>query len=195
MQCMSASPVEAAVGDYHPWVVPVAACRADSRSMTSSTATNLLVGLALICYICAKQLTWRPIALGRLWRLPLVLGAAGVSSMAGHTGSVHPGDVAMLGLSAVLALVSGAVMGRIARLRPSPSDPRLMESRTGWLGVVTWLGLLVVRVALDGAGDRMASGLAASTGTLLLFFALNRAASALVLSARGSRHLREMAGQ
>jgi hypothetical protein len=162
--------------------------------MTSSTLVDLLLGLALIAYLCSRQLTWRPVDPARMWKLPIVLGIAGIVSMAEQTTSVNVADVVILGLSAAFALASGAMMGRIARFRPSPADPRLVESRTGWLGAGIWLGLVVVRVALDLAGHAMGSDLAVSTGTILLVVALNRAASALVVTARSPR-MPAMAGR
>ena len=163
--------------------------------MTSSTVLDLLLGLAIIVYFCAKQLTWRPVDPARMWKLPLVLGAVGVVSMARQATAVHAVDVVILGLSAVVALISGALMGRIARFRPSPADPRLVESRTGWLGVGIWFGLVLVRVALDVAGHRLGSDLAVSTGTILLVLALNRAASAIVVSARRPHRTLTTAGR
>jgi hypothetical protein len=163
--------------------------------MTSSTTFDLVLGLAVIVWICSRQLTWRPVDPARMWKLPLILGAAGVLTMARQNTTVHAVDVVILGLSAVVALASGAMMGRIARFRPSPADPRLIESRTGWLGVAIWFGLIAIRVALDVAGHRMGSDLAVSTGSILLVLALNRAASAMVVSARRPRRAYEMAGR
>jgi hypothetical protein len=163
--------------------------------MTSSNSVELLIGLLVIAYICSRQLTWRPVDPARMWKLPLILGAAGVASLARQTGAVHPADVVILGLSAVFALLSGALMGRIARFRPSPSDPRLMESRTGGLGIAIWAGLVAVRIALDVAGHRMGSDLAFSSGSILLVLALNRTAGALVVSARQPRRSLVMAGK
>jgi hypothetical protein len=158
------------------------------------TSINLLLGLALIGYICSKQLTWRPVDPARMFKLPLILGIAGVVSLAQQATTIHPIDVVILGLSAVLAVVSGALMGRIARFRPSPSDPHVVESRTGALGIAIWIGLIAVRVVLDVAGHRMGSDLAVSTGSILLVLAVNRATSALVVSARQPRRVFAMAG-
>src|SRR5690349_7516840 len=110
--------------------------------MTTSTLIHLGIGLVLIAYICSKQLSWRPV------------------------------DAVILALSGLFAVASGTLMGRIARFRPSPVRPGTIESRTGWLGVGIWLGLITVRVALDVAGHRMGSELAVSTGTILLVLAL-----------------------
>jgi hypothetical protein len=163
--------------------------------MTTTTLINFGIGLVLIAYICSKQLSWRPVDPARMWKLPLILGVAGVVSIAQQTTTIHPVDAVILGLSAVFALVSGTLMGRIARFRPSPTRPGTTESRTGPLGVGIWLGLVAVRVALDFAGHRMGSDLAISTGSILLVLALNRTASALVVTARQPRRRFAMAGR
>jgi hypothetical protein len=163
--------------------------------MTSSTLLDLALGLAVVGWLCAKQLSWRPVDPARMWKLPLVLGVAGVFTVARQTTTIHVIDAVILGLSAAVAVASGALMGRIARFRPSPADPRLVESRTGWLGVGIWVVLIAIRVALDVAGHRMGSAVAVSTGTILLVLALNRAASALVLTARQPRRTFATAGR
>jgi hypothetical protein len=152
--------------------------------MNSSYLLDLLIGLAVIAYLCTRQLSWRPVDPARMWRLPLVLGVVGVVSLARQNVTIHPVDLVILILSGAAALVSGTVMGGVARFRPSAADPRLMESRTGWLGVAVWFALILVRVVLDVIGHRMGSDLAISTGSILLVLAINRSANALVLSAR-----------
>lgn len=163
--------------------------------MTSSTLIDLLIGLAVVAYLCSRQLRWRPVDGSRMWRMPLILGAAGVMSIAREHITFHPVDGAILGLSAVFALISGTLMGRIARFRPSPTDARLVESRTGGLGIVIWIGLIAVRVALDLVGHQLGSDLAVSTGSILLVLALNRAASAVVVSARQPHRGYALAGK
>jgi len=163
--------------------------------MTSSTLIDLVIGLALLFLIAARQLRWRAIEPGRMLRLPLILGIAGIVLMTRQTTTVKPVDVVILGVSALLAVVSGAMMGRITRFRPSPADPRVTETRTGWLGLAIWLGLVVVRVGLDVLGHRLGSDLAVSTGTILVILAVNRVSAALVVSARQHRHPLAVAGK
>jgi hypothetical protein len=115
--------------------------------------------------------------------------------MAHQSTSIRVIDGVILGLSAVFALVSGALMGRLARFRPAPADPRRTESRTGWAGVGIWVVLVALRVGLDVAGHRMGSDVAVSTGSILLVLALNRVASALVVSARQRRPFAAAAGR
>ncbi|MEV4347669.1 hypothetical protein AB0J83_24705 [Actinoplanes sp. NPDC049596] len=163
--------------------------------MTSSTLTNALIGLALVAWICSRQLRWRAVDPGRMFKLPIVLGVVGVVSMAQQSTTIKPIDVAVLGVSAVLALASGTVMGRIARFRPSPLVPGAVETRTGGAGVGIWLGLIAARVVIDVIGARLGSEMAVATGAILLVLALNRIAGALVISARLSHRSPAMAGR
>jgi hypothetical protein len=163
--------------------------------MTSSTEIELLIGLAIVVYIGSKQLSWRPVDPGRMFRMPLILGVAGVLSMAHQNTSIRPVDVTILALSAVFALLSGALMGRVARFRRSAADPLKVESRAGWAGLGIWVVLIAIRVALDVAGHRMGSDIGVSTGSILLVLALNRLASALVVSARQPHRELAMAGK
>ena len=163
--------------------------------MTSTTLLDLAIALGLIVYICVRQLSWRRVDPARMWKLPLILGAVGIFSIAREAPSVHPVDLAILALSAVLALASGVLMGRVARFRPSPADPQAIESRTGWLGVALWFGLVACRVAIDVAGHWIGSDLAVSLGTVLLVVALNRVASAMVVTARQPRRVPVLAGK
>lgn len=163
--------------------------------MTSSTLTDIVIGLLVIAYISSRQLRWRPVDLGRQLKLPLILGVVGIISLAHAATTIKPVDVAILGLSAVLAVVSGTMMGSIAKFRRSPVDGRTLESRTGAAGIAIWFGLVVIRVGLDVAGHHFGSELAVNTGALLLTLAVNRVAAALVLSARQQRTPLAMAGK
>ncbi|WP_030435839.1 hypothetical protein [Actinoplanes subtropicus] len=163
--------------------------------MNSSYLVDIAIGLAVIAYLCTRQLSWRPVDPARMWKMPLVLGIAGVIMLARQHVTIHPIDLVILILSGLAALASGTLMGRIARFRPSAADPRLMESRTGWAGIVIWFGLIAVRVALDAAGHQLGSDLAISTGSILLVLAINRAANAFVLSARQPRGAYAAAGK
>jgi hypothetical protein len=151
--------------------------------MNSSYLTDIVIGLAVIAYLCVRQLTWQPVDPARMWKPPIVLGVAGVFLLARQHVTIQPIGVVILILSGLAAAVSGTMMARIARFRPSAADPRLIESRTGWLGIVVWFALILVRVAFDVIGHRMGSDLAISTGSILLVVAINRAVNALVLTA------------
>ena len=163
--------------------------------MNSSYLADLAIGLAVIAYLCTRQLSWRLVDPARMWKMPLVLGVVGVVMLAREHVTLRPIDLVILILSGTAAVASGTVMGRIARFRPSAADPRLIESRTGWLGIAIWFALVAVRVVLDVIGHRLGSDLAISTGSILLVLAINRAANALVLTARQPRAAFAAAGK
>lgn len=152
-----------------------------------TTLTDSLIALAVIAYIVSKQVRWTPVDIGRLWRLPLVLGIAGLASLSGHLARVTTADIAILVVSALLAIASGVAMGRLATFRPSPSAAGVTESRLGWIGAALWLGLIVARIGLDVLGAHLGAALATSVGVILLMLALNRAARTLVYAARLDR--------
>jgi hypothetical protein len=80
--------------------------------MTSSTLTDLVLGLALIVYISSRLLRWRPIDPARMLKLPLLLSAAGVVLMARQTTTVKPVDIVILGWLGV-AIWFGLVVIRV----------------------------------------------------------------------------------
>jgi signal transduction histidine kinase len=130
--------------------------------MTSSTLIELLLGLALIGYIGSKQLTWRPVDPARVWKLPLILGAIGVVSMARQGGPVRPVDVVILGLSFAFALASGVVMGPITRFRPIFLPKDYVR-----LGTALYLGM-IAGGSLAGATTDVVGFAPAAVGLLVL---------------------------
>ena len=167
------------------------------EAMTDSSSAELLVGLAIVVYLCSRQLTWRPVDPPRMLRIPILLGAFGVFSItqSSKVSSITRADVVILAVSAALSIASGLVMGRIARFRPIRADPNprgsaapTTESRTGWLGVGLWLALVTLRLLLDVLGRRSGAEVATSAGVFLVVIALNRAARALVFAGRLVRH-------
>jgi hypothetical protein len=169
--------------------------------MNSANLIDPLLALAVVVYFSSRQLTWRPVVTAKMWRLPLALGVIGLLSVTSGSDRhvVNAADVAILVLSGLLAIVSGLLMGRIARFRPigpagaavagldrhgRPVPAPTVESRTGWLGVGIWVALIVARILLELLGHRLGADLATSSGVILLALALNRAARTLVISAR-----------
>ncbi|MFI5956004.1 hypothetical protein [Cryptosporangium sp. NPDC051539] len=170
--------------------------------MTFTTLTDIVLGLAFLAYIVSRQLRWIPVDTASMWRMPMILGAVGLLSLAGHTATITTVDVAILVLSAILAVGSGLAMGRLATFRPiaAPAPKPLRngtlpttESRVGWVGAGLWIGLIAARIGLDVAGAEMGAGTATSAGVILLVVAINRAARALVFSARLGHHVTRVA--
>jgi hypothetical protein len=139
--------------------------------------------------------------------MPAIIAIIGVIMLA-QTKSltdVKPVDLLILAGELVLALGLGAIMGTLARFRtrgqrasdirqrsgvPVDFDPSVTvtESRTGALGAALWVVLIAVRVGIELlTAHYFPSALLASTGTILLVVAANRAARALVVTLRMER--------
>ncbi len=167
--------------------------------MTLQLVANALLIVVLIVWIGYRQLTWRPVAVAQLWRLPAVLAIVGLALLAQTT---HPSmlsalDLGVLAVEVLISLAVGAWMGAIARFRPLETplrtgrDGRFVasyESRTGALGLALWLVVIVARVGFGVLAGMAGSHLAVSTGVVLLMFAANRAARAAVFATRLDRH-------
>jgi hypothetical protein len=175
--------------------------------MNFSTVTDIVIALAVLCWIIYRQFTWQLVSPSRLWRMPAVIAIIGVIMLAETKSltSVKPIDLLILAGELVLALGLGAIMGTLARFRtrgqrasdirqrsgvPVDFDPSITvtESRTGALGAALWVILIAVRVGIELlTAHYFPSALLASTGTILLVVAANRAARALVITMRMER--------
>lgn len=60
----------------------------------------------------------------------------------------------------------------------------VLETRTGWLGLVLWIVLIGVRIGVDAAAMNMGAVVATATGVILLMIAANRIARVFVFAAR-----------
>ena len=175
--------------------------------MNISTVTDIIVALAVLCWIIYRQFTWQLVSPSRLWRMPVVIAIIGVIMLAQTKSltAVKPIDLLILAGELVLALGLGAIMGTLAKFRtrgqrasdirqrsgvPVEFDPSVTvtESRTGGLGAALWVVLIAVRVGIELlTAHYFPSALLASTGTILLVIAANRAARALVVTLRMER--------
>jgi hypothetical protein len=63
----------------------------------------------------------------------------------------------------------------------------VLESRTGWVGLILWVVLIVVRIGIDFGADQLGATLVTSTGVILLAVAANRIARVLIISQRVER--------
>ncbi|GAB3799949.1 hypothetical protein GCM10028798_13740 [Humibacter antri] len=169
--------------------------------------TNALIIVALVVWVGYRQLTWRAVDAGRMWRLPAILAIAGLATLGSMTNlkSLTGTDIAVLCGELVISLGLGAAMGAIARFRPLTADgvrlyreahandrrPSMslvtLETRTGWFGIALWIALIAVRIGIDALAGMAGSHLAASTGVILLMVAANRLARVGVILYRAGR--------
>ncbi len=176
-------------------------------SPTIQLVVNVVLIVALVVWIGIRQMTWRPVDAGRMWRLPVILAVVGAVTLGGVTGprALTGVDVSVVVVELAISLGLGAMMGAIATIRPmTPEGVRLyresraadrrqnpasvvLETRTGWLGMVLWLVLIGVRVGMDILASIAGSHLAAATGVILLVVAANRLARIAVILYRAGR--------
>ena len=195
----------------HPWVVGRQASARHDGLMTANLQYLLdgVLGLAVIAWICYRQMTWRVIDPARMWRGPLIFAivGAGIIFTGSKTVTLTSLDIALLAVELLIALAAGSAMGAIAHFRrlsperaaayeanrrPSrngaPLAPVEYESRTNWVGVLLWIVMIAVRIGLEAAGTHLGSAAGASTGVILLVLAANRAARTGVLAWRLEQH-------
>jgi hypothetical protein len=158
--------------------------------MNLQTIANAILILLLVGFIGYRQLKWRPIAVARMWRQPIILGVIGlfVASSQSKGSTLSSLDIGVLVVEFVVALGIGALMGRLAQFRPlsNSTDPQApeFESRTGLLGTGLWIVMIAVRVGIDLWASGAGSTVAASTGIILVMLAANRIARTAVFAAR-----------
>jgi hypothetical protein len=175
--------------------------------MNISTVADILLAVAVVCWIVYRQFTWQLASPSRLWRMPAIIAIVGVVMLAQtkSISNVKPVDLLILVGELVIALGLGAIMGTLAKFRtraqrasdvrqrsgePVEFDPNVTvtETRTGGLGAALWVVLIAVRVGIELlTAHYFPSALLASTGTILLVVAANRAARALVITVRMER--------
>jgi hypothetical protein len=173
--------------------------------MSIVNIAEALLGVALVVWICFRQMTWTAVNIGRMWRMPLILGGIGLITLftSGSKAALTATDIGLLALEIGIAVGTGALMGWVAQFRPisekalaawragrrSDGPAPTVETRTGWIGVVLWVVLIVVRVGLGFWGHELGSALAESSGVILLVVAVNRVTRTLVFSLRHDRHV------
>jgi hypothetical protein len=174
--------------------------------MNFSNALDILIVIALLCLVLYRQFTWQLVTPSRVWRMPVILAAIGVVMIAQikNLDRSSPLDFAIIAGEIVISLGLGTVMGFMARFRTRPQrasdvsgkndsghfDPNVavIESRTGVAGAVLWVVLIALRVGIEILVTHyFPSALLASTGTILLVVAANRAARAFVMMQRLER--------
>ena len=171
--------------------------------MTIQTISNALLIIVLLGWIGYRQLTWRPISVTNMWKMPLILGAIGLLTLSrsGSALRLTATDIGVLTIELVVSLGLGLIMGSLATFRPLSQEkaamlanrtdrrgrsvaPAEFESRTGWLGLALWVVFIAVRIGIDAWATSEGSILATSTGVILVMVAANRAARVAVFAAR-----------
>jgi hypothetical protein len=152
--------------------------------VNSTTAVNLVIGLAVLGLILYRQMQVRPVKAGL--RLPLILAVIGVFQLTQflqhreHGPSVY---AALVG-SLVLAAVFGAI--RAVTVRVWVDGGQAMRQGT-WLTTVLWLVSLGVHLGYDYLVDGKGAQAGLGTASLTLYFAVTYAIQRVVLQWRVQR--------
>jgi hypothetical protein len=173
---------------------------------------NAVLIIALLIWVGYRQMTWRPVAIARMLRMPIILGLIGVVLLVTQTKltRITPVDVVALLIELAVSLGIGALMGALAHFRPMTNEaiaaynnqqaargrapvgaPVTLESRTGWIGMALWIVLIGVRVTIDVLATQAGSVLASATALILIMVALNRISRVGVIALRTDRMQRE----
>jgi hypothetical protein len=169
---------------------------------------DVLLALALLVWVGYRQTTWTAVDPGRMWKMPLILAAVGLIFLTqGKDGGllhITALDVALLVVEVLVSVGLGALMGVYSSFRQLTDGTRAklearaarkgrsvehvtLEARTGWVGLVLWLVLIVVRVGLGIVSAKSGAELTASSGIIMLMVAANRATRIAVILSRAGR--------
>ncbi|GAB17091.1 hypothetical protein GOEFS_019_00040 [Gordonia effusa NBRC 100432] len=165
--------------------------------MSPQYFVDAILVIGLIVFLGRRQLTWRPVDISQMWRLPIILGVVGLAILGTTDGRFSALDVTLIAVELVTSLAIGAWMGAAAHFRRLPEPVRLgrddrylalYESRTAPWGLALWGLMIAARVGLAVIAHVSGAQLAASTGIILLAFAANRAGNTFVFAGRLTRH-------
>ncbi len=166
--------------------------------MNSQLLVNTLVILVAVGWIGLRQVNWRPVELGRMWRGPVIFGIIGVVMLANSTNlsTLSTFDVGVLVFEIIVSLGVGSAMGAMAKFRPLTDAGRAharsdstatLESRTGWWGFAQWVAFIALRIGIDAGAGALGSQIASSTAVIIILLGANRAARSAVFTARIGR--------
>jgi Protein of unknown function (DUF1453) len=142
---------------------------------------TVLVVIAIIVFVIGQQLVGSALRGKRVILLPVILTVIGIADVSGD--KAHPGvtDVALLGVSAAVAIAVGVALGVMTRLERRDGHLWAQLPKQGmWL----WVALIVSRLLVDGVAHLSGAHVAASSAAILLTLGLNRVAQAAVVVPR-----------
>jgi hypothetical protein len=152
--------------------------------VNSTTAVNLVIGLAVLAFILYRQMQKRPVKTNM--RLPLILAVVGVIQLTQFLQHNKHGTAVYAALvgSLVLAAVFGGI--RAATVRVWVDGGQAMRQGT-WLTLVLWLVSLGVHLGYDYLVDGKGAQAGLGTASLTLYFAVTYAVQRVILDWRVQR--------
>jgi hypothetical protein len=147
----------------------------------SADILNLVIGVAVLGLLIARQLEPRPVRSS--FRLPLILAVIGLVELSSFITKEDSGAGMLVSLagSLVIAAVFGAIRARTVRLWLKDGQP---WRKGTWLTAALWVVSLAAHLGYDSlAGGKSGLG----SATILLYLAVTFVAQRLVLQARADR--------
>jgi hypothetical protein len=137
--------------------------------------------IAIIVFVIGQQVVGSSLRGRRVIVLPAVLTVIGIADLSSSKIHPHATDVALLVVSAAVAIAIGAVLGAMTRLERRDGHLWAQLPKQGlWL----WAGLIASRLLITGIADVSGAHVAAGSAAILLMLGLNRAAQAAVVVPR-----------
>jgi predicted Co/Zn/Cd cation transporter (cation efflux family) len=174
---------------------------ADQRGRGEVLPVTIVIGLAVLALLLARQVTTRPLSGG--YRLPLILVIVGLFEFAafllgggqqlaqflkGHRSvvTIHDGSTVVVALagSLVIAALSAAVRARTVRLWWQ--DGQYWRKGTA-VTLVLWIASLAAHLLYDDLISRSSQLRGLGSATILLYFAVSLVIQRMFLGMRASR--------
>jgi hypothetical protein len=158
--------------------------------MSLDTVLPIVAGLAILIFVSVRQMTWQPVRLGQLMRMPLIMVVIGViitaetfsSGEVPHFGAV---DAMIISAELVIAVLGGWLMGRCTQI--ATIDGRTL-SRLRPAGLAAWIGFIAIRIGFAVIAHLLGAGVASGTETILFMVAIVKATQGLTVRERVAQH-------
>jgi len=141
---------------------------------------SIVIALAVIAWVVSRQFRTQPVNERKMYVLPLILAAAGIS----QAGLIDPRHQALsVGLLAVESVVAlGLGLLRAATVRIWRDESGMLWRSGTWLTAGAWLLSVAARIALMGAGYML--GVKSGSGGVLLFLGISLLAQNAIVAWR-----------
>jgi hypothetical protein len=142
---------------------------------------TVLAAIGIIAFTVGQQLMGATLNGRRVVILPLVLTGIGILDVTGHKAHPDSADIAIVAASAVIAIVSGVILGLMTRIA---SKGGYLWAQLPKQGLFVWAVFFTSRIGLMIVAHLAGAHVAASTDAILLSLGLNRVAQAAIVVPR-----------
>ncbi len=159
--------------------------------MSPHNLETIVIGLAIVALVTYRLSQWQSVRPSRLFRMPLILAALGLLSLAGSGRQLtrwHPGvpDLAIVTSELAIGIMVGWLIGRLTVIRTFADGTR---SKLLPGGIAVWLVFVALRIGFGIAASMMGASVAALPGITLIVIAVIKAVQGLMVHVRVIRHL------